>query len=98
MRGWKAAVSFIWLDPKVKDPIIATQAAEAILGRAGMAINKLPNFRNLQSGLALLNQVTFLTFSALSTIPEFAGPMVQRRFRRNHDFRATMKNLKHRRS
>lgn len=96
VRGWKAAVSFIWLDPKVKDPIIATQAAEAILGRAGMAINKLPNFRNLQSGLALLNQVTFLTFSALSTIPEFAGPMVQRGDLEGvaMTFRATMKNFK----
>ena len=95
VRGWKASVSFIWLDPKVKDPIATSTATAAILGRAGMSINNMPNLRNIQSGLALLNQVTFLTFSALSTIPEFAGPMIQRGDLEGMamTFRATMKNF-----
>ena len=78
MRGWRAATAEAWLNPNVADPVEATYALSAILGKAGMGINNMPILRNFQAGAALLNQVTFLTFSALSTIPEFVGPLVQR--------------------
>ena len=78
MRGWRAATAEAWLNPKVPDPIEATYALSAILGKAGMSINNMPVLRNFQAGAALLNQVTFLTFSALSTLPEFVGPIIQR--------------------
>ena len=78
MRGWRAATAEAWLNPKVPDPIEATYALSAILGKAGMNINNMPVLRNFQAGAALLNQVTFLTFSSLSTLPEFVGPIIQR--------------------
>ena len=78
MRGWRAATAEAWLNPNVADPVEATYALSAILGKAGMGINNMPILRNFQAGAALLNQVTFLTFSALSTLPEFVGPIIQR--------------------
>ena len=96
MRGWKAATAEAWLNPNVADPVEATYALSAILGKAGMGINNMPILRNFQAGAALLNQVTFLTFSALSTLPEFVGPIIQRGNLEGFGLtaKAIMKNLK----
>lgn len=78
MRGHMSATASIWLDPNVKKPFDTSYALSAMLGKAGMEINRYPILRNFQAGLMLLNQVTFLTGSAISSIPELAGPVIQR--------------------
>ncbi len=78
LRGWQAATAYVWLDPNVKDPIAVSNTVGAITGKIGLEINSMPYFRSAQSGAMLLNQMTFLTFSGLSSLPELAGPAIQR--------------------
>ena len=77
LRGWRAATAAAWVGNN-RDPIEATDALNSIFGKAGMSINTMPNLRNFQAAAALLNQVTFLPLSALSTLPELVGPAIQR--------------------
>ena len=77
LRGWRAATAAAWVGNN-RDPIEATAALNSIFGKAGMSINTMPNLRNFQAAAALLNQVTFLPLSALSTLPELVGPAIQR--------------------
>ena len=78
LRGWQAATAHIWLNPNVKDPVKATNVVGAITGKVGIEINSMPLLRQTQSAAMLWNQVTFLTFSGLSTLPELIGPAIQR--------------------
>ena len=78
MQGHMSATASIWLDPNVKQPFDATHVTSSILGKAGMSIDRWPTLRQFQAGMMLLNQVTFLAGSTISSIPEIAGPVIQR--------------------
>ena len=75
IRGPKAAEVMLNRIDKPKDQARAKKVVLAMLGKAGM---DMPGWaRTAQSYLLMLNVMTYLTFAAIASLPDLAGPMLR---------------------
>ena len=75
IRGPKAAEVMLKRIDKPKDQARAKKVVLAMLGKAGM---DMPGWaRTAQSYLLMLNVMTYLSFAAIASLPDLAGPMLR---------------------
>ena len=75
VRGWKAMEVLL---SRIEDPVKrqgARQAVRSMLGKVGM---NMPRWqRNLNSGLLMLNIMTYLTMATVASFPDLAGTILR---------------------
>jgi len=77
LKGWQAMEVLL---ARIEDPSDrkgARVAVESMLGKVGQ--NMSPFARKLNSGLLFGNMVTLLTFAAVASLPDVAGPILRSR-------------------
>jgi hypothetical protein len=96
LKGWQAMEVMLARIPNDSDRRGARKAVEAQLGKVGQ--NMSPFARKVNSALLFGNMVTLLTFAAVASLPDVAGPILRSRDMNNkisvivEELRHTIKN------
>ena len=92
LKGWQAMEVLIARIPNESNRRGARKAVEAQLGKVGQ--NMSPFARKVNSALLFGNMVTLLTFAAVASLPDVAGPILRSRDM-NNKISVIVQELKH---